>query len=855
MASIFSCLSQTHELRTPMNAVIGLAEMLRKQPLPERLHDYLDKILAAGRDLLRMINDILDYSKVEAGCLALERTPFALEDLLQDFERNLAERTRGLAPNLHLQRIFHGSTRLAGDPARIVKTLSAATDLLLDHGASGRLFCQCETRAFGRGESLVLFHLWCPDSLPADTPFTLPVEEDFAFDPDQEYTAGVLSLALCRCLWRLMGGDLVLDWDGPSVSFGAPFTTLEEEPPARRPAPGDNRAVSLAGLRVLPAEDNPVNAEIARVVLQNAGVRVVQAADGREALAASLKAGGRALEAAQKASDRANFFKSRFLTCMNHEIRTSMNTIIGLAHLASRAGLDGPQREAMLKIQSAGLTLMGLVDNTANAPDSSEQASSLNNSFFSVDAVLDNLITMLGGQAEAKGIFFRAEVPPGLPILRGDPLRLSQALINLAGNAVKFTEKGGVTVCCRSAGPDDAELFGPTTAPGVSQEEFRLAFRIEDSGIGMSRDMLRNLFTPYVQESAATSRRYGSTGLGMPISRHIVESMGGRLLTASVLGRGTVFRFGARLTPAPAAELPDRPAPAKKNATPDAPPSLAGKTVLVAEDNAVNRLVACGLLAETGARVLTAEDGQTVLELFPQDPEAPLPVDLILMDLQIPRLDGFEATRLLRLRPGCRNLPIVAMTAYAMPEEQERCLAAGMDDHLAKPIAVDRFYAALRRHLFKDPALPRPARRLPPTTPAVGAMSEIVARNDADTRPPLLPGVDTDGAVNRLGRNLPLYLRLLRRFLAGREKFRVDIGEALEVPAKTETLDRVAGFKSLAAVLGASDLRDRADALEAGLREGKSNFLPELGDACLKSFDHFADLVERAFPPESAGKG
>ncbi len=570
-------------------------------------------------------------------------------------------------------------------------------------------------------------------------------------------------------------------------------------------------------------------------------------------MAASLETKNRALLAAKRESDAADGSKTRFLGCMSHEIRTPMNTIIGLSHPALRNGQD-PQGY-MGKIHTAGLTLMGILDDLPGFSNPLGEAMRVVQTPFAPRRVLGDIITMLGGQAEKKGLVLRVEQAQDVPeVLIGDPLRLRQVLINLVGNALKFTEAGEVVVTCRPAGVGDfggipsCEAEGET--PGA--DEIRLFFEVRDTGIGMSGEVREKLFKPFVQADSSTFRRYGGTGLGLAISRRILEMMGGTVYVESAPGQGTAIGFTVRLQPAPA-EGPRERGPETSLSTillpteyDDMPaPSLTGKTILVAEDNPVNRQVACGLLAETGASVLAVEDGPAVLDLFAGD-SAPS-VDLILMDLQMPGLDGCETTR--RLRAAGRELPIVAVTAHAMPGEQERCIAAGMDDHIAKPIAVDRLYRVLHTQLLEPRPL-RPARPVPPPAPPVLPAPDISAYVAGL---PDLPGVDVPGAVKRLARNAPLYLRLLRRFLAGQGKVREDLRRALSAGPTDEALRLVHALTGMAGTLGATDLQHHALTLETALRNGALESVPQLAETCLGCLDAFVALLEGALPSEGFG--
>jgi CheY-like chemotaxis protein/anti-sigma regulatory factor (Ser/Thr protein kinase) len=255
-------------------------------------------------------------------------------------------------------------------------------------------------------------------------------------------------------------------------------------------------------------------------------------------------------------------------------------------------------------------------------------------------------------------------------------VRLGQVLTNLLSNAVKFTEVGGVAVVADAAGGT-------------------LTLRVSDTGVGLSEEQQQRLFQPFTQLDESATRRQGGAGLGLALSRQLARLMGGDLTLESAPGRGSTLTF---TVPAPIAD-----APTTATATPRAPVELAGLRVLVVEDNKVNQLLATSLLRKAGASSEVAENGRLALERLDR---GPADFDVVLMDLQMPELDGLEATRALRARSWFKGLPIVALTAHALDEERARCLAAGMDDYLAKPIDVARFYETLARYLPRAPVPP-----------------------------------------------------------------------------------------------------------------------------------------------------
>jgi CheY-like chemotaxis protein len=316
---------------------------------------------------------------------------------------------------------------------------------------------------------------------------------------------------------------------------------------------------------------------------------------------------------------------------------------------------------------------------------------------FKLADVLDRLANLVGLRAEEKGLALRFDVAPGLPAeLVGDPARLGQVLVNLGNNAVKFTERGEVRVAVTQAAREG--------------EQAVLRFEVSDTGIGLDAEQQARLFQPFTQADTSTSRRFGGTGLGLAICRHLVAMMGGEIGVHSEPGRGSCFHFTARFG-VPAADAA-APAPDRVQAAPAAPARpLQGARVLLVEDNPINQELARELLSRVGVLVSVAADGQEAL-----DAVVPGRFDAVLMDCQMPVLDGYAATRALRRRPQGEALPVIAMTANAMAGDREKVLAAGMNDHIAKPIRAAELYATLERWLP-----PAQARAANAPTPAADA--------------------------------------------------------------------------------------------------------------------------------------
>ncbi len=365
--------------------------------------------------------------------------------------------------------------------------------------------------------------------------------------------------------------------------------------------------------------------------------------------------------------------KSQFLANMSHEIRTPMNGILGMTRLLLDGSLAEGEREHAETILSSTQALLGVINDVLDFSRGESGRMEFEALPFDPARLARDVAKLLGPEAERKKLHFEVWCAPGLPrAVRGDAGRVRQVLLNLAGNAVKFTQAGTVTL----------KVEWEPAAPAVS-------FDVVDSGIGMSADAMQRLFTPFFQADASTTRRFGGTGLGLSISRQLAEGMGGSLTVTSVPGVGTTCSFRV---PTAAAE-----AVAAKPPVVLLPASFRAARVLVVDDNAVNRKVALGLLARLGIQAVTVVDGEEALEALRQGP-----FDLVLMDCQMPRLDGFSATRGIRegqVGPGNVDVPIVAMTANALEGDRDECLAAGMNDYLAKPIDPEALEAGLRRWL------------------------------------------------------------------------------------------------------------------------------------------------------------
>ena len=421
----------------------------------------------------------------------------------------------------------------------------------------------------------------------------------------------------------------------------------------------------------------------------------------------------------------ANQAKSDFLSNMSHEIRTPMNSVIGMAHLALKSVTNPKQRDYLQKIYHSGQHLLGIINDILDF--SKIEAGKLNLEMldFALESLLTNISNQLGESASRKNLELVFEIWPGLSHqLRGDPLRLEQVLLNFVSNAIKFSENGRIYIRARPVEDRDN-----TTV---------VRYEVQDDGIGMNASQVSSLFQSFHQADTSTTRKYGGTGLGLVISKQLAELMGGAVGVESEPGHGSTFWFTARLQKGThLLQATDTTA-----IQPDVLASIQGASILLVEDNIFSQQVGQELLEEAGATVVIANNGKEAIDLLLKEH-----FDCVLMDVQMPVMDGYEATRIIRGHPKLSGTLIIAMTANAGREDQARCLAAGMDEFVTKPIAPNLLFSVLSKWMSQRAAEGRMAQVRSTTTPGQPAPQPAPAPAPMPV-PAVEPEAEADAAAS-----------------------------------------------------------------------------------------------------------
>ncbi len=384
------------------------------------------------------------------------------------------------------------------------------------------------------------------------------------------------------------------------------------------------------------------------------------------------------LTEAKVAAETANRAKSTFLASMSHELRTPMNGIMGMIEMAKRRMADPAGLDQLNKARTAADHLLGVINDILDLSKIEAERLALEEAPLQLGEVIGNLVGLLGHRAAEKGLHLATDLPADLEDfpLMGDPLRLGQILFNMIGNAIKFTERGGVDLRVRSV--------------GETPDTVSMRFEVRDSGIGIEPEAQSRLFQPFQQADNSMTRKYGGTGLGLAISMRLVRLMGGEMGVASTPGEGSTFWFVVPLRIRMQADATPTPTPDTPSAEQRLQTEYAGARVLLAEDEPISQEITYAMLEDVGLVVDVAENGQMAVDLAGGSA-----YDLILMDMQMPVMNGIEATKAIRAASLNQNTPILAMTANAFNEDRQVCLDAGMNDHLAKPVDPDKLFESL----------------------------------------------------------------------------------------------------------------------------------------------------------------
>ncbi|MDO9243432.1 MAG: PAS domain S-box protein, partial [Rhodocyclaceae bacterium] len=512
------------------------------------------------------------------------------------------------------------------------------------------------------------------------------------------------------------------------------------------------------------------------------------------------------LEFALNQAESASRSKAAFLANMSHEIRTPMNAILGMTYLMRRGEVTPKQNEQLDRIEQASRLLLGLINDILDLSKVEAGKLIIESVPVAVAAIPANIASLLREAARDKGLRLIVDTGPLPANLQGDPTRLMQALLNLASNAIKFTRVGQVTLRCRLLAEDAASAL--------------IRFEVEDTGIGIDSETIQRLFSAFEQADASTTRRYGGSGLGLAITRHIAELMGGDVGVDSTPGKGSTFWFTARLakgadktTSTVAEKATTAPAQHNRNAEAILARDHRGTRVLLVEDDPINQEVATGLLENAGLVVELAENGAIAVRLIASGKR----YSLILMDMQMPVLDGVEATLQIRRLAQGKTIPILAMTANAFAEDRKRCMAAGMNDFITKPVTPDALFDTLLRWL-PDRVKPGSLSPAVPEHAAAAALTPALPEQLAS-----LDGPEMQRAVRLVNGHVERYVQLLRDFSARHQDDLARI-EALLANDQREVARNLAhGIKGAAGTLGLTRLASAATELDAVLHNERDN--------------------------------
>ncbi len=524
------------------------------------------------------------------------------------------------------------------------------------------------------------------------------------------------------------------------------------------------------------------------------------------------------LAAALDAAETAKRSRGQFLANMSHEIRTPMNSVMGMVYLALKTDPNPVQRDYLEKIQKSGVHLLSIINDILDFSKIDAGKLQLESGIFDLEQVLQHMVSVAGDKASEKGLTLQLEIGALVPkLLSGDALRLGQILINFLNNAIKFTAQGGVVIRVQ---------LRPSTLNAGTPDICQLCFEVKDTGIGIDESQCARLFESFEQGDPSITRKYGGTGLGLAISRQLATLMGGEIGVSSRLGTGSTFWFVAHFHQAHDARQLVRP-PASVQ---DAIASLRNKHVLVVDDNEFNLDVARGLLQDIGVRVATAENGAQAVEAVRSTT-----FDCVLMDMQMPVMDGLLATRSIRSDPAMSHVVVIAMTANAGQEDLNRCLQSGMNDVLTKPIDPDLLFLTLAKWLHQ----PYPHSAPPAWQPAATAPVAKPEQPDVSA----LAIWDANALTRIVGDNPAAHVRLLDKYLLTAKEILATISNCADSRQWSDAADQAHKLKSSSRSVGAMQLGALCESLEHAGRSNNPDLCMVLVQSVAQAYAQVQDRI------------